>query len=262
MRGVLQVGLSEQNAAVFGDPTFRRLGLRYARGLRQVIGRRIAGEAAVQPFRSLTDFHERVPTSDAERSTLAEIGAFARIGGTRRQALWQVEALGRSGPLFGRPPVDEDGEVLVEAPPASPLPEMSEYEETISEFRGTSMTTGPHPISYVRAALIERGVTPAAELARLPDGARARIGGMVVVRQRPGTAKGVVFITLEDETGFTNAVVFPDRYQEWRKTILGYPSLVIEGLVQNREGVITLMAERFEALLGSPLTSDVSRNFH
>jgi error-prone DNA polymerase len=85
---------------------------------------------------------------------------------------------------------------------------------------------------------------------------------MVVVRQRPGTAKGVVFVTLEDETGFSNAVVFPDRYEQWRKIILGYPSLIIEGLVQNRDGVITLMAERFEPLMGSPLTEDVSRNFH
>ena len=236
-----------------------RLGLRYSHGLREAVGRRIAAEAAVHPFRSLADFHARVDANEAERSTLAQIGAFARIGGTRRQALWQVQALGRSGPLFDAADAaaDSDPQAM-----ASPLPEMTDYEETIAEFRGTSMTTGAHPVSYVRAALVERGVTPAADLRQLADGARARIGGMVVVRQRPGTAKGVVFVTLEDETGFSNAVVFPDRYEEWRKTILGYPSLVIEGLVQNRDGVITIMAERFEPLLGSPLTEDVSRNFH
>jgi error-prone DNA polymerase len=238
-----------------------RLGLRYTHGLREAVGRRIAAEAAVQPFRSLADFHARVDASDAERSTLAEIGAFARIGGSRRQALWQVQALGRSGPLFDAI-ADADDAAEPEVDWSSPLPEMTEHEETIAEFRGTGMTTGAHPVSYVRAALVERGVTPAADLRRLPDGARARIGGMVVVRQRPGTAKGVVFVTLEDETGFSNAVVFPDRYQEWRKVILGYPSLVIEGLVQNRDGVITIMAERFEPLLGSPVTADLSRNFH
>lgn len=145
---------------------------------------------------------------------------------------------------------------------ASPLPEMTLFEESIAEFRGTSMTTGPHPISFVRADLERRQVTPAGALASFSDGRRARIGGMVVVRQRPGTAKGLVFITLEDETGFTNAVVFPDRYETWRKVIMGHPALVIEGVVQNREGVVTLLAERFEPLAGPPIAGDMSRNFH
>src|SRR5688572_27049100 len=199
-----------------------RLGLRFVRGLRESIGRRIAGEAAVAPFTSLGDFHARVDASEAERARLAEVGAFARLGGTRRQAIWQAEALGRSGELFDQAGGDDDRSE-VEAPhPASPLPEMTLYEESIAEFRGTSMTTGPHPISFVRAELERRQVVPAAALAAYSDGTRARIGGMVVVRQRPGTAKGLVFITLEDETGFTNAVVFPDRYETWRKTILGH----------------------------------------
>ncbi len=123
------------------------------------------------------------------------------------------------------------------------------------------MTTGDHPVTFVRAQLERRGITRAAALAQLPDGARARIGGIVVVRQRPGTAKGVVFVTLEDETGFSNAIVYPDRFEQWRKVILAHPALVIEGVVQNRDGVITLMAERFEPLAGSPLEGDVSRNF-
>ena len=235
-----------------------RLGLRFVRGLREVIGRRIAGEAAVTPFASLADFHARVDANESERARLAEVGAFARLGGTRRQAIWQAEALGRSGDLFTRSAAAADEP----RHPTSPLPEMTLYEETIAEFRGTSMTTGPHPISFVRADLDRRQVTPAAALAMFSDGARARIGGMVVVRQRPGTAKGLVFITLEDETGFTNAVVFPDRYETWRKIILGHPALVIEGLVQNREGVITILAEKFEPLSGPPLAQDVSRNFH
>jgi error-prone DNA polymerase len=202
------------------------------------------------------------------------VGAFARLGGTRRQAIWQAEALGRSGALFERAPSlaagsdgddevnDKDEQAPVALSTTSPLPEMTLYEETIAEFRGTSMTTGPHPISFVRAELERRQVTPAAALPMFSDGSRARIGGMVVVRQRPGTAKGLVFVTLEDETGFTNAVVFPDRYETWRKVILGHPALVIEGVVQNREGVVTLLAERFEPLSGSPVDGDLSRNFH
>jgi error-prone DNA polymerase len=249
-----------------GGPLAVRLGLRQVHGLRESVGRQIAQEAAVRPFDSLVDFHARVPASEAERATLAEVGAFARLGGTRRQAIWQAEALGRSGPLFDRPEaavhpaqaaeVDSD-----EDSPPSPLPEMNPYEETIADFRGTGVTTGQHPISFVREKLERRGITPAAALSRLRDGARARIGGVVVVRQRPGTAKGVVFVTLEDETGFSNAVVYPDRFDEWRKVILRHPALVIEGVVQNRDGVTTLMAERFEPLSGSPLDGDISRNF-
>jgi error-prone DNA polymerase len=139
---------------------------------------------------------------------------------------------------------------------------MSSYEETIAELRGTGIATGPHPISYVRAQLDARGVTTAAALARLPDGARARIGGIVIVRQRPGTAKGVVFITLEDETGFSNAIVYSDRFDQWRKVILRHPALVIEGVVQNRDGVVTLMAERFESLADTPLAGSMSHDFH
>jgi error-prone DNA polymerase len=233
-----------------------RLGLKQVRGLRESIGRQIAQEAAAQPFASLVDFHARVPASEAERATLAEVGAFARLGGTRRQAIWQLEALGRSGPLFDRPEAGGAGDLS-----ASPLPEMTAHEETIAEFRGSGVNTGEHPVSFVREELTRRGVTPASALAQLPDGTRTRIGGIVVVRQRPGTAKGVVFVTLEDETGFSNALVYPDRFEQWRKVILGHAALVIEGVLQNRDGVSTLMAERFEPLRGSPLQGDLSRDF-
>jgi error-prone DNA polymerase len=236
-----------------------RLGLKQVHGLREIVGRRIAQEASVRRFTSLTDFHARVPSNEAERATLAEVGAFAALGGTRRQAIWQAEALGRSGPLFDRAAApDADG---LDGPPPSPLPEMTAYQETIADFRGTGLTTGAHPVTFVRAELERRGITSAAALSSLPDGARARIGGVVVVRQRPGTAKGVVFVTLEDETGFSNAVVYPDRFEQWRKVILRHPALVIEGVVQNRDGVTTLMAERFEPLSGSPVDGDISRNF-
>jgi error-prone DNA polymerase len=235
-----------------------RLGLKQVRGLRETIGRQIAQEAAVRRFASLVDFHARVPTNDAERATLAEVGALGSLGGTRRQAIWQVEALGRSGPLFDRPEVGLPG---AGAAADSPLPEMSAHEETVAEFRGSGVNTGEHPVAFVRADLERRGITPAAALAQLPDGTRTRIGGIVVVRQRPGTAKGVVFVTLEDETGFSNALIYPDRFDQWRKVILGHAALVIDGVLQNRDGVCTLMAERFEPLQGSPLDGDMSRDF-
>ncbi len=266
-----------------------RLGLRFVRGLREKTGRAIAGEAALSPFRSLADFHARVDSLQAERTSLAEVGAFASIGGTRRQAMWQAEALGRSGALFeaaGKTTKagtwdagaadGNDGEEMAGddfAPPsagasgdagddADLLPPMSPFDESLADLRGTGMTTGPHPVSYVRDELRRRGITRAIDLPKLGDGARARIGGIVIVRQRPGTAKGLIFITLEDETGFTNAVVFPDCYAQWRPVILGHRALIIEGKVQSRDGVTTLLSERFEPLAGPPTGADVSRDFH
>jgi error-prone DNA polymerase len=230
-----------------------RLGLRYVNGLHEATGRAIAAEAAERPFASLGDFHARVATLEVERTKLAEIGAFASLGGTRRQAMWQAEALGKSGALFDGQEADETDSVL---------PEMDHFEESLVELRGTGITTGPHPVTFVRDQLQRRGVKSAAELSRLPDGVRARIGGVVIVRQRPGTAKGLIFITLEDETGFANAVVFPDCWKEWRPVILGHRALIIEGKVQNRDGVTTLLSERFEALSGPPLERDISRDFH
>ena len=167
-----------------------RLGLRYASGLREAVGRRIETTRAERPFASLPDFQARVAADRAELATLAEIGALAGLGGTRRQAIWQVQALGRSGPLF----MKARGGTT-----SSPLPEMTGPEEMTADFHGTGLSTGPHPMSFVRAALDRQGITRASDLAKVPDGRRARVAGVVIVRQRPGSAKGFVFVTVEDE---------------------------------------------------------------
>jgi DNA polymerase III alpha subunit len=109
------------------------------------------------------------------------------------------------------------------------------------------------------------GIVAAGALANIPDGQTVRIGGIVIVRQRPGTAKGVIFVTLEDETGFANAIVMPDVYEQWRKVIVSHPALAIEGRIQNRNGVIHIKAERFAALgpgADSYSETDWSRDFH
>jgi error-prone DNA polymerase len=243
-----------------GCPLAVRLGLKFTAGLREQVGQTIAAEAGVRPFASLADFHARIRPQQKEMRALAQIGALGRLGGTRRQALWQVEALGRSGALFASS--SPESSARPSSPSSSPLPEMAAHEETIAELRGTGVTTGPHPVSFVRPRLERESITPAAALAALPDGARARIGGMVVVRQRPGTARGIVFITVEDETGFSNAVVYPDRFESWRSVIVGHPALIIEGVVQNRDGVTTLLAERFAPLSSPALTVSVSHDFH
>ena len=231
-----------------------RLGFRYAAGFREETARRIVAARAARPFTSLADFEARVGASADELARLADIGAFAALGGTRRQALWQVEALGRSGALFARvePHVDA----------ASPLPEMSDADELTADFRGTGLSTGPHPMTFAREELRRAGVVTAAELARVPDGRRARVGGVVIVRQHPETAKGFVFITLEDETGFANAIVTPRTFAREREIIVETNALVIEGVVQNQRGVVALKADRFTPLGGKPAAIDISHDFH
>ncbi|HEX3697050.1 MAG TPA: error-prone DNA polymerase [Polyangia bacterium] len=229
-----------------------RLGLKYVSGLRQEVGERLVSERAARPFSSLADLQSRVGANAAEMATLAEIGALGDLGGTRRQALWQVEALQRSGALFGR--------VSPVAP--SPLAEMTAAEETGADFRGTSVSTGPHPVAALRDQLTRAGVVSAAALAQIPDGRRARIGGVVIVRQRPGTAKGFVFLTLEDETGFANAIITPARFVQHKTLLVSNNALVIDGVVQNQQGVVSLKADRFTILTGRPAEVDISHDFH
>ncbi|HLK92268.1 MAG TPA: error-prone DNA polymerase [Polyangia bacterium] len=232
-----------------------RLGLRAVSGFGEAFGRRVEAARRAAPFTSLADFARRTDASDGELERLAEIGAFAALGGTRRAALWQVEALGRSGELHRRGS-------QAEALPPSPLPEMSAEEELAADYAGTNLTIGPHPVAFLRPALDRRGITRAADLGAVPQGRRARVAGVVIVRQRPGTAKGFVFITVEDETGFANAIVTPDRFEQDRQVILGVTALIIEGVVQNQDGVVSIKADRFEPLGGGAGTVDVSHDFH
>jgi error-prone DNA polymerase len=241
--------------AASGGALAVRLGFRYARGFGEETGKRIEVERATRPFTSLADFEARVGASPDELARLADIGAFGALGGTRRQALWQVEALGRSGALFSR--VDADPHRA-----DSPLPEMSDAEELTADFRGTGLTTGPHPMVFARDELRRAGVLTAAELLRVPDGRRARVGGVVVVRQHPETAKGFVFITLEDETGFANAILTPKIFARDREVIVETNALVIEGVVQNQRGVVAIKADGFQPIGGRPAAIDISHDFH
>jgi error-prone DNA polymerase len=230
-----------------------RLGLKFVVGLHEAVGKRMITERALRPFTSLADFHARTEPSPAEMATLAEVGALAPLGGTRRQALWQAEALGRSGKLFARvAPASDD----------SPLPPMTEREAMLAELRGTGVATGPHPIAHLRPTLARLGIATAASLAGIRDGQRVRTGGLVVVRQRPGTAKGFVFVTVEDETGFSNAIVTPNLFAHWRPVILRHAALLIEGVAQNRDGVVLIKADHFAPLPGRPVADqDISRDF-
>jgi error-prone DNA polymerase len=236
-----------------------RLGLRYVSGLREETGRRIEAARAAAPWASLADFAARAQANERELAALAEVGALAALGGTRRQALWQVDAIGKSGALFAGVAVDShcwaDGG-------AAPLPEMTAEDEMAADFHAGSISTGPHPISFARPSLDRRGVTRAADLQGVANGRRVAIAGVVIVRQRPSTAKGFVFITLEDETGFANAIVTPQRFARHKHVIVASSALVIEGVLQNLEGVVSIKADRFSSLDGEAAAVDISHDFH
>jgi error-prone DNA polymerase len=218
-----------------------RLGLKYVMGLREEVARRIEAERARAPFASLADFTARTAPNRRELDALAYSGAFACFGMTRREALWQAAAVERD-------PKSLLAGVEPKRNTTSPLPGMSPLEETRADYATTGLTTGPHLMAHLRARLKARGVLSAADVAKVENGAWAKTAGLVIVRQRPGTAKGFFFLTLEDETGTSNAIVLPDLFQKHRALLRGAAILQVEGIMQKRDGVMLIKAQRFEEL--------------
>lgn len=225
-----------------------RLGLNYASGLR-----RRSADALVEareqfgPFSSAEDLALRVPLLNRkELALLACIGALNRLSGVahRRDALWQVERAGRKeGPLLR-----QSSECLREDSRAQPLPRMSPEERLAVDYSGTGLTIGKHPMCYLRQSLRKRKVLSARELARCGNGEIVRAAGCVIARQRPGTAKGFIFLSLEDETGIANIVIAPALYERERLLVTRSKFLMAEGRIQNQDGVIHVRASRLSAL--------------
>jgi len=277
-----------------------RMGLRYVRGLREETGRALLRERAKAPFKSIHDLTRRVSElRKDELNTLAEVGALNAIGNSprshrdtekengfqstinnqqsttfslpqpalsgvegclrgekalhRRDALWQVErAVRPSGPLLEAQPEPDS---------PSPLAPMNHEERLVADFHGTGLTVGPHPMAYRRAWLNAMGIRRASELRDLPAGKRLRIGGCVITRQRPGTAKGFVFLSLEDETGVANAIIRPDLFHENRLLLTSERFLAVEGILQNQDNVISVRAERVLPLFVTKAET-LSHDFH
>jgi error-prone DNA polymerase len=248
-------------SATHSQPSVR-LGLKYTRGLREPAGQALVRERSLAPFTSVQDLARRVPElRKDELTTLAEIGALNGVAGEcrgadvahRRDALWQVERAVRwSGRLLDELP-EIDGE--------SPLAAMTDEERLVADFRTTGLTVGPHPMQYRREEMKRMGIYSAADLHRIPDGRRIRIGGCVIARQRPGTAKGMMFMSLEDETGITNAIFAPDLLQKNRVMLISERFLMIEGILQNQDNVIHIRAERISPLSVTKAET-VSHDFH
>ena len=195
--------------------------------------------------------------SDAEIAEVSEralgLGALNALGGHRRDALWAVES-----PLEGEPYLfDHAASTEVQ----SSLVQMDAGERLQADFDGMNLTTGPHPMALLRPYLPE-GTWSAAELVRAKHHQTVRIAGNVICRQRPGTAKGFVFISLEDETGIANAIVAPDVFEQLRLTITEEAYLLIEGRVQIAEGTIHVKATGIEGLKHEITAHAPSHDFH
>ena len=213
----------------------------------------LRASAPAHRFASVDDLVNRTGIRREELQMLAEIGAFASFGYERREALWQVErAVRPAGELFEAGP-DVGNRQSTVASPECPLPPMNAEERLVADYAGTHLTIGPHPMAMRRQELAMRGVLRASDLARARDGRRIRVAGTVITRQRPGTAKGFVFLTLEDETGIANVIIRPDLFARERFKILEEPFLLVDGVLQNQEGVTSVKAERLHGLGGAPI---------
>jgi len=224
-----------------------RIGLRYAAGLREQTALQLVRERSRVPYASLEDLADRVSFKRDELDTLAELGALASLttGPTtppgRRDALWQVAALERDRKsLFSG---------KKQAAQASPLEEMTPLETTLSDYRLAGMTTGPHLMTHLRAELRQRGVLSAQQIRNTPNGKFVRTAGHVIVRQRPESAKGFIFLTLEDETGTSNAVLTPNAFQRFRVPLNTAAVIELAGPVQNVDGVIHVSVRELKPIV-------------
>jgi error-prone DNA polymerase len=230
-----------------------RLGLLCVKGLRAEVGERIGKARRCRPFPSIQDFARRTSASREELRVLAEIGALNGLAPERRAALWEAErAAHPTGPLL---------EPIAPGPDPSPLAPMTPAERLTADYRGTALTIGPHPMRLCRAALSAQGIVTAHNLAAVPDGRWVRTAGMVIARQRPGTAKGFFFVSLEDETGIANLIVTPRMFERDRVVLVTEPFLWVEGVLQNQDGVVAIKVRRVKPLaIGQEVVP--SHDFH
>ncbi len=231
-----------------------RMGLRYVKGLGEGEWERIVRARAVAAFASLHDFVRRTGLDEGSLSALAEAGAFDSLQVDRRTALWDVRRLAR---------MQKESLSLPARERKPDFTALSDFEEVSWDYRRTSHSARRHPLEPMRASLVRHGLPDARTVASMPNGAKVRYAGLVICRQRPGTAGGVVFMTLEDETGFVNVVVWESVFQRYPVLAKTVSFLGITGKLQAEDGVVHLVAEElWEPRLELKPTSTRSRDFH
>ena len=250
-----------------------RLGLKYVKGLSEQSGQAIVKARRCQSFTGIDDLHNRIPElRKDELRKLAAVGALNfiqtlaptskperrprkdhRSSTNRRDALWQVERVARDGGELYEHLFENDG--------GSPLMPMTLPERMNADFRGTGLTIGKHPVAYHRSELNKLGAQRAIDISKLRNGTSVRVGGWVIVRQRPGTAKGFVFLTLEDETGVSNIIITPQLFDKNRLVLVDHPFLLIDGMLQNQDNVVSVKARRVQPL-SFKVAAAPSHDFH
>ena len=213
-----------------------RLGLRQVRGLANVHGAAIVGARGHLPFESVEDLWRRADIPRAAIERLAEADAFHMLGADRRQGLWQARGLDEAPlPLFAAAAGRE---------PEVALRPLTEGREVVEDYRALQLSLRAHPLAFLRDELTRRGVTRAADLAQLRDGRHVEVAGLILVRQKPGSAKGVLFLTIEDETGIANGILWPDRFEAQRRTVMSASMIGMKGRVQREGQVIHVICDR------------------
>jgi error-prone DNA polymerase len=281
------VSQSDWRCTVVDDNTVR-LGFSMVNGLRREHAEELVRQRQDRQFESLDDFKRRMPLSKEELRTLAELGALNGFAKHRRAAMWEVEETlhddllthtachperseGPSPRSFDHRVDQECSTTLCEVPRYarhdsrtrstswSPLARMTLPERVKADYETMNLTTGPHPMKLLRKSL--PNIWRAIDLAQARHGATVQIAGNVICRQRPGTAKGFVFISLEDETGVSNAIVDPDLFERFRLVITEEMFLLIEGEAQNSDGVVLIKAREIRALAHEKLIGSESHDF-
>ncbi len=242
-------------SAAEGEAPALRVGLHSVRGLPRAVGEAILSARRDGPFAALGDLARRAGLSRAWLTRLAEAGALASIEPERRSAIWRGLALAAAG---------DEGDLFAGLAPSEPptaLPPASAAEEVSADFAATGMSVRGHPMALIRPTLASRKVRSALEISRIPDRAPVEVAGLVIVRQRPETAKGIVFVSLEDETGIANLVVMPDVYERFRPVIRGASFLVACGQVERTGMVVNVRVTSVAPLALAPAVGDRARSF-
>jgi error-prone DNA polymerase len=260
------VSQSEWRCTVVDDNTVR-LGFCVVSGLREEHAEELVRQRQNRQFKSLANFKRRVPLSKDELRTLAELGALNCFAEHRRAAMWEVEETLHDD-LLEKNVVEalvlsaclSDLAFDTNAATTSPLPRMTLPERVRADYETMNLTTGPHPMKLLRESL--PNIWRAIDLPHARHGSIIQIAGNVICRQRPGTAKGFVFISLEDETGVSNAIVEPDLFEHFRLVITEEAFLLIEGEVQNSDNVVLIKAREIRPLLHEQLVGSESHDFH
>ena len=222
-----------------------RLGLRQVRGLSNADGAAIVGARSTTAFESVEDVWRRSGVQRAAIEKLADADAFHAFGADRRQGLWKVRGLGEAPlPLFAAADRLAEAVSAEGIEPDVVLRPLTDGREVIEDYRSLQLSLRAHPLVFVRDELARRGVMRCADLATIRDGRHVEVAGIVLVRQKPGSAKGVLFITIEDETGIANGILWPDRFERQRRTVMSASMIGMKGRAQKEGEVIHVICDR------------------